>query len=402
MTSLVGTTGVDLATIVTLESNTFVGGNTGDDNVALTLGTAGQNASNYEVRMGGGDDTFTLNNTLLSSFIEMDGLTATNAGNDTFDGTNDLIINSEIRGMAGSDTFTNLALNGSTVNGNAGDDRLTTGASSASFVYGGQGTDVITVGAGTTASAMMLNGNRGSDTIVVGDGAAVNAAAADTAFSGSIHGGNGNDTINAIDTQVAGDLVTSTGVFISGDIGNDGIVGTFGVDTINGGDGDDTIDAGSGADIIDGGAGDDGITGGAGADVITTGTGNDAVTVASGSALLTNATANAGFDTITDFTVNTGGAGARNGDRILFGAAVNTVRAVDNIDGTATTSLGNALAGINFAAAGDLARVTITGAVSWSGNYLVYNAAGAAVFDVAADDVVKVNTFTGAVANTFA
>ena len=42
--------------------------------------------------------------------IEMDGLTATNAGNDTLDGTNDLIINSEIRGMAGSDTFTNLAL----------------------------------------------------------------------------------------------------------------------------------------------------------------------------------------------------------------------------------------------------------------------------------------------------
>ena len=357
VTSLVGTTGVDLATIVTLESNTFVGGNTGNDNVALNLGTAGQNASNYEVRMGGGDDTFTLNNTLLSSFIEMDGLTAANAGADTFDGTGDLIINSEIRGMAGSDTFQNLALNGSTVNGNAGDDRLTTGDSSASFVYGGQGTDTITVGAGTTASAMMLNGNRGSDDLIVGDQAAVNAAAADTAFSGSIHGGNGNDTINAIDTQVAGDLVTSTGIFISGDIGNDGITGTFGVDTINGGDGDDTIDAGSGADIIDGGAGDDDIT---------------------------------------------GGAGARNGDRVLFAGGVNTIQAVTNIDGTTTTSLGNALAGINFAAANDLARVTITGAVSWSGNYLIHNAAGAAVFDVAADDVVKVNTFTGAVANTFA
>ena len=57
MTSLVGTTGVDTATLVTLESNTFVGANTGDDNVALTQSTAGQNL-NYEVRMGGGDDTF--------------------------------------------------------------------------------------------------------------------------------------------------------------------------------------------------------------------------------------------------------------------------------------------------------------------------------------------------------
>ena len=131
---------------------------------------------------------------------------------------------------------------------------------------------------------------QGSDTIVVGDGAAVNAAAADTAFSGSIHGGNGNDTINAIDTQVT-DLVTSR-AFSSGDIGNDGIVGTFGVDTINGGTAMTRLIP-SGADIIDGGAGDDGITGGAGADVITTGTGS-AVTVASGSALLTNATANAG------------------------------------------------------------------------------------------------------------
>jgi hypothetical protein len=169
VTSLVGTSGIDTATIVTLASNVFIGGNTGNDVVTTALGTGGNNLSSYNVRMGGGDDTFTLGNSLLNSFISLDGQTSADDGVDTFVGGGNLIINSEVVGRGGSDVFTGLALNGSTVNGNTGDDNITLVSSSASFVYGGQGTDVITTtaGAGITYSSVLINGNKGSDTITL-------------------------------------------------------------------------------------------------------------------------------------------------------------------------------------------------------------------------------------------
>ena len=55
ITSLVGTTGTDVAAIFTLVDDTFIGGNTGDDFVAIDLIPEAV-ATGYNVRMGGGDD----------------------------------------------------------------------------------------------------------------------------------------------------------------------------------------------------------------------------------------------------------------------------------------------------------------------------------------------------------
>ena len=389
ITSLVGTTGIDIATIVTLSDNVFVGGNTGDDVVTTALGTGGNNLSGYSVRMGGGDDTFTLGDTLLNSFVSLDGETIANDGNDTFTGAGNLIIGSEVVGRGGNDQFTNLALSGSTVNGNSGDDTITIGASSASTVYGGQGTDTISTAANT--ASLLISANKGSDGITLG------------AFgfaSGSVYGGNGNDTINAnAVTDAAGAAlgVTAAGVLLSGDLGNDAITGSTGIDTINGGDGTDTILAGTGADVVNGGADADAITGNAGADVLTGGTGNDRFILAAlTDATLTSATSNTGFDTITDFTANTGPVAATiNGDRIQLGGAVGTIGGASSRVGT--TSLAADLAAeVTFAGAvRDVDLVTITGPVAWAGNYLVVNGAADNTFDFAADAVIKLNTLAG-------
>ena len=378
MTSLVGTTGVDIATIVTLESNTFVGGNTGDDNINLNLGTAGQNASGYNVRMGGGDDQFTAGNTILDSFVSLDGETLANDGNDTYTGGGNLIINSEIVGRGGNDVFTGMNLNGSTLNGNTGTDRITVGASSSSFVYGGQGVDVITTtGAGT---GMMINGNKGSDQITLGA----------AAYTGSVHGGNGNDTISANATVVA--AATDAGVYISGDLGVDNITGSGGVDTINGGEGVDTIAAGAGADIIDGGAG------------------NDEFNILNADSRLTATSLSSGFDTITDFAANTaaiGGAVVANGDTLdlvnfgagaAFGLAGASTQASGGVSLNADIIAAEAAGQLDIAVATDASAVTITGAVAWAGDYII-QAAG--VNYVLGDTVIKVNTFTGTTTNTF-
>jgi Ca2+-binding RTX toxin-like protein len=402
VTSLVGTSGIDTATIVTLASNVFVGGNTGNDVVTTALGTGGNNLSSYNVRMGGGDDTFTLGDTLLNSFLSLDGRTLANDGNDTFTGVGNLIINSEVVGRGGNDVFTGLALNGSTVNGNTGNDNITIGASSASFVYGGADSDVITntaLAAGA-CSSVLINGNKGSDSITL---------QASGFASGSVYGGNGNDTINAnLVTDAAGValLNTAAGVFISGDLGDDGITGSGGVDTINGGDGTDTLAGGAGADIINGGAGNDRITGGTQGDAQAGGAGNDIFTVANGDSVVTAGAPSTGFDSITDFAANTGAAGSINGDRIRFTTAAGVTAYQQNAN---FVSLGVSLladltasevAAVGFVGADDVFGVTITGAVAWAGNYICFDQDGDGVV-TAADEIIKLNTLGGIVLNTF-
>lgn len=406
VTSLVGTTGIDVATIVTLNDQVFVGGNTADDSLTIALAAGNFVATNYDVRMGGGDDTTILFNTLIDSVISLDGEILANDGNDTFTGAGSLIINSEVVGRGGNDTFTGVALNGSTLNGNTGDDNITLVATSASFVYGGQGTDIITTTAGALngSSSTLINGNKGSDTITL---------AASGFSSGSVYGGNGNDVINAAAVTTAAALVLQTsdaGVLLSGDLGDDNITGTNGIDTINGGDGVDAIVAGTGADLIDGGAGNDAITGGAGGDAITGGAGNDVFTVANGDSQVTAGSPSTGFDTITDFVANTNSVAAGvNGDRINFATATGAYTAgaapmvtggvslladlttAENAGGVAAGAFG----GVNF----DYMGVTITGAVAWAGNYLVYDANNDGAV-TAADQIIKLNTLAGITAAT--
>ena len=86
ITSLVGSTGVDVSTVVTLTENVVVRGNTGNDVITTNIGTGSNNKTNWNVRMGGGNDTYTATDNILSSFISLDGETLANDGNDTFNG----------------------------------------------------------------------------------------------------------------------------------------------------------------------------------------------------------------------------------------------------------------------------------------------------------------------------
>lgn len=408
VTSLVGTTGIDTASIVTLDSNVFIGGNTGDDTITTVLGTGGNNLADYNVRMGGGDDTFTLGNTLLNSTISLDGETIANDGDDNFTSGANLIINSDILGRGGNDVLggltaaTALRLSGSEVNGNTGDDTITVGESSSSFIYGGQNTDdIAVVGA---SSALLVNGNKGSDTILV---------TAVTFDSGSVYGGNGNDTITM--------LSTTDGVLVSGDKGIDSIITAAGDDTVNGGDDVDTIVTAAGVDTINGGAGNDSINAGTGADVVDVTDGNDTIAIAGGDSVLTGATTSTGFDTITGFAANTAAAGATlTGDAFdvtaaqvtaiasgTAGAADSGLKALGNVASSAT-SLGGDLAAATTAAASQLiqngaATVTITGSVAWAGNYVLIDdgaAAANAAWNVG-DAVIQTNTLVGIGASTF-
>jgi Ca2+-binding RTX toxin-like protein len=370
--------------------------NTGADSIFTNLGTGSANLSGYTVYMGGGDDTFNTaagGDNLIDSYISLDGATLANDGNDIFNAG--LVLNSEIVGRGGNDTMT-ANLSGTTLNGNTGDDTITIGASSASYVYGGKDTDTISNTAACTS--VLLNGNKGSDTITLG---------AFAFTSGSVYGGNGNDTINAaaVTGAAAALQTTDAGLVLSGDIGVDNIVGTNGIDTITGGDGVDTINAGTGDDDIDGGAGNDAITGAAGSDVIAGGAGNDVFTVAAGDAALSATAASTGFDTITDFVANTATVVAGvTGDRLNFATATGAYTAVAaaasagvslTADLAAREVAGAALGGVN----NDYMGTTITGAVSWAGNYVVYDTDNSGTVN-AGDDVVKVNTLTGITAAT--
>jgi Ca2+-binding RTX toxin-like protein len=191
-------------------------------------------------------------------------------------------------------------------------------------------------------------------------------------------------------------------VFISGDIGDDGMTGSGGIDTMNGGDGTDTIVAGAGADVINGDAGNDRITGGTGADNITGGTGNDVFSYAAGDSVVA-ANASTGFDTITDFAANT--SGTTNGDRINIGAAAAFTAGVNpgtfaTVGTSLSADLTAAFANTTLTAANQVGTINITGAVAWAGNYIVIGDATAGYN--AADTVIKVNNLTNVTAANIA
>jgi Ca2+-binding RTX toxin-like protein len=66
-----------------------------------------------------------------------------------------------------------------------------------------------------------------------------------------LNGGNGNDILDAINTDVTG------GDTLNGENGNDRLNGSVGIDTLNGGRGDDTVVGGKGTDNAFLGAGND-------------------------------------------------------------------------------------------------------------------------------------------------
>ena len=415
VTSLVGTSGIDVATIVTLANKVFIGGQQANDNIQVNLSTGGDVVTAYTVNGGAGDDTITSSDTVLDSIFNGDGGTGV-AGNDilTF---NRLLINSQVNAGGGNDTinvfsgFNNssldagdgndvfdgrdlnssnvLANNGndvinlfgslgsSTVNGNAGDDSIKIeGNADSSFIYGGQGTDKIDFRGGTSASNVLINGNKGSDTINIMSAAFV---------ASTVYGGQGNDYINASPVNSASTTVVA-GATLSGDFGDDTVWGTGGIDTISGGDGEDSIRGSNGGDVI---------TGGMGSDVFDYSSTTEATV-----------NGNTGFDTITDFVANTSAGAPFNGDRFdIFnpGAGFQPIPTQGTNFGGATT-LAGALTNVRTGlAANRVGLFTLTAdatGASYAGNYLVVND-GTLGYQNTTDAVVKLNTLAGITAATF-
>ena len=374
VTSLVGTTGIDDATIVTLNEKFFVGGNTGNDTVFVSSGTGNFNISDIDVRMGGGNDGFVITNNLLNSLISMDGEVLGNDGNDVFNadlggaGVNGIdIINSEIRGMDGQDTITIANLSNSIVNGNAGNDLIQTAAGVAvatSSIYGGQGID--TINTAFIGAANEVNGNKGNDVITV---------TGTTIASTFLNGGQGDDSVTLNSATIDGNT-------ISGDKGNDTLVGSDAAD-----------------DIMSGGDDNDILTGRNGGDTLSGGTGSNTFVYLDDSEA--SVSGSSGFDTITDFTV---GALATGGDLIDFNGAATGFGGVLTVAAAGSSlaaTLTAAIAGGPDIVADSVQRITITDQVSFAGSYLIQVNGGAAVdvsavaFDAATSTVVKVNSFSG-------
>lgn len=146
-----------------------------------------------------------------------------NTGNDVIDLTH--AGSSTAYGGQGNDDITASGnSNAMQINGDAGDDTLIGGAGADSLL-GGDGNDHVTGGSG----AAMVFGNAGDDVLVASAGAS------------TVYGGQGNDLITVQNTGV--------GEFLSGDLGDDTIIGGTGPDTLIGGGGQDVMTGGGGANV---------------------------------------------------------------------------------------------------------------------------------------------------------
>jgi Ca2+-binding RTX toxin-like protein len=121
-------------------------------------------------------------------------------------------------------------------------------------VSGSSSADAVTVLASTGDVPLRIDGNGGDDVL----------DSADHAFSVSLNGGDGNDSIfsGAGNDELNGGNGDDV---LGGGLGDDLIFGGAGNDSMTGGDGNDTLDGGSGDDTLGGGLGDDLIDGGDGA-----------------------------------------------------------------------------------------------------------------------------------------
>jgi hypothetical protein len=251
----------------------FVEGLAGND--SITFSPFGNQLKNSTVYGNAGNDTIQVTIT-NGSASAVNSLLQGAAGNDTITVQN-VVSSSTMRGGAGADTLTVSNAISSVINGNKGGDtiRVNGGTYNQSNVYGGADNDSMTITANTILSNGTINGNKGNDTIV-DDGTGITSLSSATVF-----GGAGQDVI----TLNGG----GTGLFISGDLGNDQLTSGAGADTVLGGAGVDTI-------VV--GAGNDSVVGGGGADTITLAGGTNRVNFASGEGVVATASTTATHTTL--------------------------------------------------------------------------------------------------------
>ena len=216
---------------------------------------------------------------------------------------NDLLVVSEgSKSVTVGPTFNQVI-----VDGGNGDDSITINSlldipAVAVLVLGGNGNDSISAaGASLGNVRLQLSGNAGNDTIVGSeDGDTITGDDGNDALYGgsgddTVSGGNGNDNL-------------------FGQTGNDSLQGNAGDDSLRGNDGNDTVDGGDGFDVLLGQAGDDSLLGGAGDDSLDGSTGNDTLS------------GDLGLDTLTGGDGNDSLDGGRNDDSISGGAGNDTLR----------------------------------------------------------------------------
>ena len=275
-------------------------------------------------------------------FTEIEAITLTNQAD---------VVNASVTtdgvtldGLSGGDTLTGGS-GGDTIDGGSGADSLRGGLGDDSLL-GGSGQDTLeggegadTINAGDGVDVIRIEDNYGADVIDGGAGGIDNDTLDGSALSAGLNvdltseeGGTASDgtstatfsdiesftLTNQADTIDAS--VTTDGVTVRSNDGDDSIIGGSGNDTILYGLGNDTVIAGDGNDWIDdvGGsqiAGDDSVLAGAGSDTVFAGAGNDTIEGGTGNDSLWGEDGN-------DSLV--GGAG---GDHLLGG------RGADTLDG---------------------------------------------------------------------
>jgi len=253
--SFVGTSGVDSILIQNVRKAVFLNGRGSGDTIDFLSFT--DLVSGYTLKGGQGNDAITAQGNVGFGTNISNSLINGNAGDDLINLS--LVSSSSVFGGQGNDTF-NADLINSLLNGNAARDTINVYSAAASSVFGGQGVDSVNV-SGILVDTV-VQGDKDNDTIVVNnplinllgdptsllnvtvngnDGNDLITVNALTGFTDStIFGGEGGDSINAAAAGVA--------VYLSGDEGNDTLVGGIGDDIISGGDGIDSMTGGAGND----------------------------------------------------------------------------------------------------------------------------------------------------------
>ena len=289
--TLVGATGNDQ--LDGGSGNDVLSGQSGDD---LLLGGDGSDSLN------GGDGTDTMNGQSGNDFIgkgagvgiiEWNGI---GGGDDIVEESTGLLRILAI-GDGGSDNFiidsTNSLL------------RVTEGGAS--------------ITASNSVSEVNVQGNEGNDTVTVQSLSNVRPLLL------NIEGNDGDDFVDASAAQIG-----AVRLRITGDLGDDTLLGSFGRDTILGGEGADSIGSGDGDDNVDGGNGDDIIQGGGGNDFLAGDLVNDSIDGGDGDDSLIGSFGN---DTLLGGTGNDTGIGSfgadiingQSGDDLADGGAGNDV-----------------------------------------------------------------------------
>lgn len=257
-----------LAVTIDLAAGLAAGGDAEGDQLLFIENLIGSNGSDHltgddganRIDGGAGDDV-------------IDG----SAGNDVLLGN--LGVDTASYASAQSGVTVSLAIDKAQQTGGAGTDTL----SGFENLEGSAFSDALT----GDANANVLSGGAGDDILIGGGGADI------------LDGGAGSDTVSYASSRLAVSVDLELGVGQGGDAEGDTlidiehVIGSRGADTLTGDAGDNTLEGLAGNDTLIGGAGDDFLEGGAGFDTLTGGTGADAFYFAQ---------ANAGADTITDFS----------------------------------------------------------------------------------------------------